>query len=318
MRFANAPQDSKVTGFASARSALAATVAPKSNIAYLSNSKSPFSTAIQPTAPVISIRNPGCQTRALTGYLIWRLLPGQEANPVSWTPLGTGVVTGLTFTDENWQNLPNGNYRWAVKAVYTSNVLSVPSFSNVLQKETITGFISGVVRNTQSQALAGAAITAATYSATTNSVGAYSMLLPIGVYNVTAAKTGYQTQTTEDITVTANQTSTVNFYLEAGSGLEDELAPITATALNGNYPNPFNPETTISFALNEPERVCITIYNLKGQIVQTLHNATLARGYHSLVWNGKDKFGNAVGSGVYYYRMQAGSYQSTRKMLLME
>jgi len=98
----------------------------------------------------------------------------------------------------------------------------------------------------------------------------------------------------------------------------DEVLSPVVTALNGNYPNPFNPETVVQFSLARDERVAIEIYNLKGQKVRTLTNDVYGAGVHSVVWNGRDELGQQVGSGVYFYRMSAGDYMATRKMLLMK
>jgi hypothetical protein len=257
--------------------------------------------------------------RALIGYKVWRLTSGQESDPGNWTLLTPELLVANSFIDQNWATLPNGNYRWAVKAVYTSNVLSVPSLSNVLVKQLITGYISGVVRNANTNApIQGATITAASYTATTNSVGAYSILLPIGVYNVSASAPNYQTQTTQNVSVNANQTTTVNFLLPLGSGTEDPELPVAITELKGNYPNPFNPETTISFSVKEPGWVSLQIFNLKGQLIRNLAQSEMPSGHYRLLWNGRDELGRSVGSGIYYYRLKTGAYQSTKKMLLME
>jgi hypothetical protein len=94
---------------------------------------------------------------------------------------------------------------------------------------------------------------------------------------------------------------------------------ITAiTSLTGNYPNPFNPESTIAFTLAEDAPVEITIYNVKGQKVRTLINEVLTYGNHSVVWNGTDDRGNIVSSGIYYYKMDSGKFTSSKKMVLMK
>jgi len=86
-----------------------------------------------------------------------------------------------------------------------------------------------------------------------------------------------------------------------------------------NYPNPFNPSTTIKFDLPEDTRVSVVIYNILGNRVRTLVDNKMYRaGYHSLVWDGKDDNGNKVTSGIYIYRVQAGSRVSTRRMLLIK
>jgi len=88
--------------------------------------------------------------------------------------------------------------------------------------------------------------------------------------------------------------------------------------LHENYPNPFNPTTTIRFNLPESSSVDLDIFNIKGQKVKTLVGTDLAKGAHSVVWDGTDNEGRSVSSGVYYYRLRSGSLQKTRKMLLMK
>jgi subtilisin family serine protease len=99
---------------------------------------------------------------------------------------------------------------------------------------------------------------------------------------------------------------------------EDPAVPQLVTELKGNYPNPFNPETTIRFNLSENSLVNLVIYNNRGQIVRNLVSDAREAGSHSVIWNGTDNTGRSVSSGVYYYRMQAGNYTETRKMVLMK
>ena len=99
---------------------------------------------------------------------------------------------------------------------------------------------------------------------------------------------------------------------------DDIVAPVVATELKGNYPNPFNPETTIRYSMKEASPVSIEIYNVKGQLVKSLVNTTKESGDHTVVWNGTDNSGRAVTSGVYYYKMNAGKYSSTKKMIMMK
>ena len=104
-------------------------------------------------------------------------------------------------------------------------------------------------------------------------------------------------------------------YQGASSGSN---VPVLATELGANYPNPFNPTTTISFALNEASDVQIDVYNITGQHVITLINEHLEADNHNIVWDGYDNEGISVSSGVYLYKMQAGRYTSTKKMILMK
>lgn len=104
-------------------------------------------------------------------------------------------------------------------------------------------------------------------------------------------------------------------YQGASSGSN---VPILATELGANYPNPFNPTTTICFALQEACDVKINVYNITGQYVKTLVNEHLEAYNHNIVWNGNDNEGKSVSSGVYLYKMQAGRYTSTKKMILLK
>ncbi|MDY0152261.1 MAG: T9SS type A sorting domain-containing protein, partial [Candidatus Cloacimonas sp.] len=85
-----------------------------------------------------------------------------------------------------------------------------------------------------------------------------------------------------------------------------------------NYPNPFNPETTISYNLGKNSPVSLKIYNLKGQLVTSLVNASQNSGIHNVTWNGKDSENRSVASGFYFYRLSAGSSTVTRKILMMK
>jgi len=109
------------------------------------------------------------------------------------------------------------------------------------------------------------------------------------------------------------------FHSVGGSvGNEDGIAPAIATELKGNYPNPFNPETTISYSVKENTPVSVEIYNVKGQKVKTLVNEAKAAGNYSVVWNGVDDNNRPVSSGVYFFKMSAGKYSSTKKMIMMK
>ena len=88
--------------------------------------------------------------------------------------------------------------------------------------------------------------------------------------------------------------------------------------LHQNYPNPFNPRTHISYQLPEPCRVSLCIYNVKGQLVTRLLDQYQMSGEHTIIWDGRDGCGIPVSSGVYFYRLTAGSFQSVRKMLFLK
>ena len=88
------------------------------------------------------------------------------------------------------------------------------------------------------------------------------------------------------------------------------------TSLAPAYPNPFNPSTTLSYSLAEPAPVVIDIYNQRGQIVRSYHKEHSAPGQFSLAFDGRDRNGVPLSSGVYLYRMSAGTFSQFRKMVL--
>lgn len=99
---------------------------------------------------------------------------------------------------------------------------------------------------------------------------------------------------------------------------DDPVAPELTNALFGNYPNPFNPETTIRYSTAEKTPVTIDVYNLKGQLVRHLVNENKDAGSYTAVFDGRDNHGLPLASGVYFYKMNAGNYNATRKMILMK
>ncbi len=85
-----------------------------------------------------------------------------------------------------------------------------------------------------------------------------------------------------------------------------------------NFPNPFNPETTISFRMERPAFAELEIYNLKGERIRTLVSTSLPAGTHVVRWNGTDDRGTRLASGVYTYRLKAGEVVKARTMLLLK
>jgi hypothetical protein len=85
-----------------------------------------------------------------------------------------------------------------------------------------------------------------------------------------------------------------------------------------NFPNPFNPSTTIQYWVAEENPVQITIYNVNGQKVRTLVTGTCTPGRYTTVWDGRDDRGLAVSSGLYLYRLRVGPFSSVKKMLMLK
>ncbi|OQY29649.1 MAG: hypothetical protein B6244_02995 [Candidatus Cloacimonetes bacterium 4572_55] len=92
----------------------------------------------------------------------------------------------------------------------------------------------------------------------------------------------------------------------------------TEFALNQNYPNPFNPMTTILYQLPKAEHVNLRVYNAAGQLVRTLVNENKDAGFYDIQWDGKNDRNATVSSGVYFYQITAGSFDTTKKMMLLK
>ncbi len=116
---------------------------------------------------------------------------------------------------------------------------------------------------------------------------------------------------------------TSHFYGPVSINLSDEddiPDPVYVTALQNNYPNPFNPETVIQYSLRDDvERTELKIYNIRGQLIRTLiAGIPHQKGEYGVTWDGKNDFGRPVTSGIYFYRMTTPSFDQINKMLLMK
>lgn len=118
-------------------------------------------------------------------------------------------------------------------------------------------------------------------------------------------------------------TKSLKLLVGSSDYLSDEVSDIALVPvefeLSQNFPNPFNPITTIRYGLPHSENVRIRIFDLLGREVRTLTDGEQKEaGYHIISWNGQDKNGRPVASGVYIYRFRAGKFSQTRKMILVK
>ena len=88
--------------------------------------------------------------------------------------------------------------------------------------------------------------------------------------------------------------------------------------LKQNYPNPFNPTTEIEFALPDARFTKLTVFNILGQTVRNLLSDKEEAGYHKIIWNGRDNAGSGVPSGTYFYKLEAGDFTQTMKMIMLK
>lgn len=185
------------------------------------------------------------------------------------------------------------------------------------------------------QGVANAAIYAVTEdghvsSTVTNPDGSFALdAMAAGTYKLMASTPespaaffgGANFETATSVIVDDGQSaSNLDFEVQGATGIADtdtETIP-SAYGLAQNFPNPFNPETTIKYQLPSKSEVNLRVFNMLGQEVATLVNATQAAGVHRVQWNGTDKLGQKVATGIYLFRLDAGAFSMTRKMIVVK
>lgn len=151
--------------------------------------------------------------------------------------------------------------------------------------------------------------------------------LSINSGGVTQTSTNYGAtltigQAVSGVSTSTNYQAMLGFWHAVSIGVGVfEMPPgeLPATfSLAQNYPNPFNPSTQISFSLPRTSDVRLDIYNILGQRVTRLVNEKLSAGDYVADWNGYDRAGRTVASGIYFYRLKAGDFVETRRMVLLK
>jgi len=118
---------------------------------------------------------------------------------------------------------------------------------------------------------------------------------------------------------TSHYSPTGQFSVKSVTAVDNKNSAIPKEfAVSQNYPNPFNPSTIINYALPKSSLVTLKIYNILGQEVKTLLNTQSPAGFYSVQWNGENNFGQHVASGIYIYRVTAGQYVKSMKMVMLK
>jgi hypothetical protein len=175
------------------------------------------------------------------------------------------------------------------------------------------GEISGIVMlNGGTGNVEDVIVTANADSTHPDSTGYYEFYLWPGIYTLSASLDRYYPETVENVELFWPDSAIVDFTLNPVVESENELIPIS-TELIGNYPNPFNPETTISYQLTADSKVNLKVFNIKGRLVETLVNELKPAGKHSKVWNAENQ-----ASGIYFYKLKSGDIEISKKMLMIK
>jgi hypothetical protein len=246
-----------------------------------------------------------------SGYTTW---PGAietrfiDPSPVTITITGSRNGTTLNLNAAVYAEMPVTSSNWRVHWVVLESGISAPQNSG-------SGYVpfihDHVMRNMYPDAN-GSAISIS-QGQTVN----FPMTINLGaswVPNNCRVAVFIQNNTDKKI----QQAEYVEVQTLTGVGDPGDDGLPTAFDISQNYPNPFNPNTTIDYAVKEQAQVSLKIYNLLGQEVRTLVSEQKLRGVYKAEWDGRDDAGRLVPSGMYLYKMNAGSFSETRKMMYLK
>lgn len=157
-----------------------------------------------------------------------------------------------------------------------------------------------------------------------DSAGYFEIQLPSGTYDLYADRVFYEDNIVYSVSVEDEETTEVNFNMTCTLpqvSSQEETIPYSSFQISNltNYPNPFNPSTTISFSLIQNSAfVNLEVFNIKGQKVITLINEQMQKGNHTIIWSGVDENNKPVSSGIYLYKIKARTQASVKRMLLLK
>jgi len=274
------------------------------------------------TEAEISWNPPAPLERVLESYDVYRFLEANAASPTLWELIADDI-TEVNYIDTDWILLEPEMYQYAVVAVYTGGLEAEAALSNVVEKLPVFNPPQNFTVDEYSGL--------ATWDPPAPSPGVtlieYHVFLDAEMFTTTETEWLFE-NLTNGVVYSAGIQAVYDLgmsdYMELnfeylGTGAGNNL--VTTTELLGNYPNPFNPTTTISFSVSDQqnEQIELVIYNLKGQKVKTFSNLHITQSpMQQVTWNGKDDSGNPVTSGVYFYKLKSGEIEISKKMLLLK
>ena len=273
------------------------------------------------TEVTLTWNSPSPAERDLESYDVYRFLEVNSTVPAEWELIADDFED-TTYIDTDWILMEPEMYQYAVVAIYTSGLEAEAAISNVVEKLPVFNPPQNFTVNEYSGL--------ATWDQPLPSPGAtlieYNVFLDAEMFVTIETQWQFENLTNGIFYVAGIQAVYdlgISDYLELdfqylGTGAGNDIA--NKTELLGNYPNPFNPSTTISFSLTteNTESTELVIYNLKGLKVKQLISGQLSAGQHSVVWNGTNENNKPVSCGIYFYKLKSGNFEQTKKMLMIK
>ncbi|MEA1972068.1 MAG: C10 family peptidase [Candidatus Cloacimonadota bacterium] len=179
------------------------------------------------------------------------------------------------------------------------------------------GTVSGSISSAEIASLdfANTVIRAGNYISHPDVNGNYSIQLSPGTYTIEASSPQFPENISDEIIVEAEEDIEYNFDI---TPIVDNVISPNQDRLIGNFPNPFNPSTTIEFEVENKTQAKLTIFNIKGQTIKTLIDKKIDSGIHSIEWNGTDNSEKLVSSGFYLYVLETSNNVIVKKALLLK
>ncbi len=265
-----------------------------------------------------------------TGAITSASLNSHQLHNVSWdgrnsqnTEMPDGTYKfNIEFTEHNATASNMGKYKQVSFVKGTEPVdLVIPNetyfrdFSLTWTPIITNGTISGRVLGAGGAPLSGAVVSAGNQTDISSLAGEYTLSLAPGIYTVICSATGYSSQTLENVSVLAGQTSPLDFSLASVSNDDPNSSP-AALFLSSPYPNPARTYCKVNFRVKSAQPYELSIFNSRGQIVQSVSGVSTDAKLLELSWDGRDSHGQSCPSGLYIIKLRSGGEQVIRRLSL--
>ncbi|MCK9310252.1 MAG: carboxypeptidase regulatory-like domain-containing protein [Candidatus Cloacimonetes bacterium] len=243
--------------------------------------------------------------------------------PIAGVTVKLGALTTQTNADGSYSFLGAAagekelSFNKTGYYAYTQNVMVSPIQTQLVDMVLYRqmGSLYAYVVNSSGVPIQGATIQINEQNNLTDENGECRLDLPAGSYTLTVSKIGMLTQNIESLIIAPEHTTYQQVMLLNESAIDDPATPELSNLLINCYPNPFRESTCINYRLKQVGKVNLSIYNIKGQLIRTMLSSTQSPGTYSLTWDGKDTNGHEASDGIYFYRLQTGSFVSSKRLV---